>query len=125
MGVCRYLYWKICFWDVQAPCSRCLFIFIINNKSKDSLLIQLGIVVFVNLHTFFPLYTTKSADAFLLNVRHYDMIRIGMLGFRWLTILIEVLMYCLPMHLKNGTELLSWPFQVGSFGCPLVSRCII
>lgn len=33
---------EILFWDVQAPCNRCLFIFIINNKSKDSLLFNLG-----------------------------------------------------------------------------------
>lgn len=32
---------EILFWDVQAPCNRCLFIFIINNKSKDSLLFNL------------------------------------------------------------------------------------
>lgn len=34
---------EILFWDVQAPCNRCLFIFIINNKSKDSLLFNLGL----------------------------------------------------------------------------------
>lgn len=31
---------KMLFWDVQAPCNRCLFIFIIN-KSKDSLLFNI------------------------------------------------------------------------------------
>lgn len=34
---------EILFWDVQAPCYRCLFIFIINNKSKDSLLFNPGL----------------------------------------------------------------------------------
>lgn len=34
---------EILFWDVQAPCNRCLFIFIINNKSKDSLLFNRGL----------------------------------------------------------------------------------
>ena len=34
---------EILFWDVQAPCNRCLFIFIINNKSKDSLLFNPGL----------------------------------------------------------------------------------
>lgn len=35
---CVLFIFKFMFWDVQAPCNRCLFIFIINNKSKDSLL---------------------------------------------------------------------------------------
>lgn len=34
---CVLFIFKFMFWDVQAPCNRCLFIFIIN-KSKDSLL---------------------------------------------------------------------------------------
>lgn len=38
---CALFIFEILFWDVQAPCNRCLFIFIINNKSKDSLLFNL------------------------------------------------------------------------------------
>lgn len=34
---------EILFWDVQAPCNRCLFIFIIDNKNKDSLLFNLSL----------------------------------------------------------------------------------
>lgn len=34
---------EILFWDVQAPCNRCLFIFKIDNKNKDSLLFNLSL----------------------------------------------------------------------------------
>lgn len=67
---CALFIFEILFWDVQAPCNRCLFIFIINNKSKDSLLFNLVkySVWIVSLFNFLqPVKTFKKFYAGMIN----------------------------------------------------------